>query len=295
LLFGVISLLCLLLTLLYCFPLPLLLSRSVLLFFCYPAHPSFLLVVLFVALSLADSNQCNLPIRYLAWDLDTPPGTTAPSFGDSTGFTNDFHLNAAQIEELRLEALQFYHTQFGVPSSTAFVEGGFTIIPGVGTMAPLKFDAPWKLAAANPGLGCPRLLLSEIPLSFTPGTTFQYGGLYGAYAVANGHSLNVVPGDLLSFGLYKVAFDDFDRKKDGFQIDHVLKVRTIFPTRTDPDGFTAEKTTLEDLTPFDNWGTASVFTTIIGFLAPNNTIVGKLRSDWRFPGGIQIIAGVPSF
>jgi len=247
------------------------------------------LLLLFITIS--SSNLCVLPFRYLAWDLDTA-GTTAPAFGDASGFTNDFHLNAAGIEELRQEALHWYHSQFGVPISNTFVEGGFTIFPGIGTMAPLKFNAPWKLAASNPDLGCAQLLISEMPLSFTPGTTFQYGGVYGAYAASQGHTLSVSSGDLLSFGLYKVAFDF--RRRDGFGLaDQVLKVRTITPTRTDPDGFTAEKTTLQDLN--GNWGTASVFTTIIGFINANNSIIAKMRSDWRFPGGIEIIPGVPDF
>jgi hypothetical protein len=247
------------------------------------------LIVAFVFLDVGLSERCrtNPQTRYLAWDVDYVAAESPSTSPDLTGFTEYVGLTLAQIEALTQEALQYYHTQFGVNLEGAiYLPGGIVVIPSTGVLSPLKFNAPWTLPASLPELPCATLKIAELPFAFT-NPNFHYGGAYGAYAASLNRTLKVQPGDFVSYGYYVANFTDHNHEI--FQ--KTFKIQTVFPTRVDTDGFTNEKTLLEDVT--GDWGLASVFTSIIGYVLPNGSTPLKIRSDWRFPPGIPIIPGQP--
>jgi len=248
----------------------------------------YLLVVFLCA--VAFGKTCHRPgVRSILWEKEavlTGPSSFVPDF---SSFVNIFGLTPSEIDAVRVDALNFYNTQFGVDISGAIVSPGFiTTLPGIGNVLPLRFDVPFDLAAANPPLPCGTLQVAEFPLFFTS-TTFEFGGVYGDYLTTTNKTKVVQPGDFLSFGLY---LGNFTQNRDHDDDDHpfanrVWKIRTIVPTKMDLDGFTSERVVATDV----EWGEASVFTDILSFTLPNGDILLKFRSAWRWPPGELLLGG----
>jgi len=229
--------------------------------------------------------------RTMSWSVDGQfSAASAGAEGTYQGFQEVAGLTLEEIEQLRQAAVQWTADTFGVNTTGAFLDPTSltTILPNWGVIIALYVNLPYLLLSSHPKIdGCPYLTVSEFVAFPNSALSLTYGGTYGAWAAAHGSStLNVLPTDRLSYGLYTIVGE----KPEGHNRQpHNILFKNIYPARSDPDQWGSEHSTLHDLTGQLGDGESHIVSRV-GYFDNFSQVAVKFRNTWNFPFGTDFPA-----
>jgi hypothetical protein len=239
------------------------------------------------------SNSDSCPYAYsavLSWTNDKIYALDGHPYwiGGYDNLTNQLNLSLSEIESLRLNALQWFNTQFGIPTQNATFDPvtKTTTIQGYGSVYTVYLTDCYKLIASNlvnyvEDIHDYHLSIGEF--TFTADQS-AYGKPYGGrmaalYAALGADVPTIQPGDGFSFGYYYVQKGDRLIKR--------ISMRARFPTRADMPFRNHEELDLIDA----EWGEGQSIMQLGYAYSPNPVgLLSQINSVWKFPKTNDIFA-----
>jgi len=227
----------------------------------------------------------------LAWTNDKLYNYYPYIIGDWDFIEDSFGYSSYDLSNLRVDALEWFNEEFGIPISGAeynpFTK--ITTIPGWGTLESVAFTDCYELIASNGIINnfgnpfAPKFLtFFEFTLFTFPSAagTQMYGGRYGALYDELSTVPYVVSGDQFSYGYYYV----YDYQPLFGEPIKKIFFKAKLPNRYDMSFRANDELYLED----GAWGSGVSLTRLRNATIPNGKLYHVFDTIWKFPEPLDI-------
>jgi len=241
----------------------------------------FLFLALFIVNMEISLGCTELPSKVLSWTNNQFYSGSPFQIGGYDTLKTNLGLTDAELETIRLESLDFFKSQYGIPTETAVFNNDTkdTSVPGYGVASTVYFADCYRLDVTNiEGYQEKRnkITLAVAEFTFFTSSSANYGGKFAALYSHFGSVPVIQAGDGFSYGYYYL-FEKTEGGEKSFLRRILFKGK--FPTRSDTPFRAHEEQYLFD----SQWGNGTGILELKFAPLPSGTLLTQLDSIWKFP------------